>query len=167
MQFVKIPEDWDEQLAALQQRIGVRFRDIMHLKCALIHHGVLSGISIPEDVPAHRLSNRSMEFMGDSLLAMAVATYLFQVHAEEREGKMTLLKDMLVNNQTLSRICVQDLHLEDLIIVSPDFEPGQPNSPPYLKGRVTIEAGAVESLIAAIYLDQVGGRRQMIECQRC
>lgn len=157
-QYVPIPEGWDDDLRVLQRRIGVRFKDVRHLKCALVHHGVLSGVHLPGHIPVHRLSNRSMEFLGDSVLAMTVASYIFQAQPMHREGKMTRTKDMLVNNQTLSRVCVEDLDMDELVIVDPKLSARQKGNtnPMYLKGRVTIESGAIESLIAAIYLDQVG-----------
>jgi dsRNA-specific ribonuclease len=162
---VPIPESWDNSLTDLQRRIGVRFKDVRHLKCALVHHGVLSGMHLPPHIPVHRLSNRSMEFLGDSVLAMAVASYIFQAQPMHREGKMTRAKDRLVNNQTLSRVCVQDLEMDELVIVDPNISARQKGntSPMYLKGRVTIEAGSVEALIAAIYLDQVGVVRTCVQ----
>lgn len=162
-----IPEGWNDSLATLQRRIGVQFKDVRHLKCALVHHGVLSGMHLPSHIPLHRLSNRSMEFLGDSVLAMAVASYIFQAQPMHREGKMTRAKDMLVNNQTLSRVCVEDLGMDELVVVDRNISARQKGnaSPMYLKGRVTIEAGAVEALIAAIYLDQVGDA-PVCECSR-
>lgn len=136
--------------------MGVRFRDVTHLMCALTHHGAFVHNQVAGDVPAHRLSNRSLEFLGDSVLGMAVASYLFQVQPMHQEGQLTQLKSALVNNETLSKICVHDLALHRLILVASDYSLARQSSKAiYVKGRTTIQAGAVEALIAAVYLDQV------------
>lgn len=162
-QLVSPPPDWDDRLQELQDRIGLQFRNVTHLKCAMTHHGRLrSPRTLPNDVPVHRLSNRSLAFLGDALLDMCAASYLFQVQTQHKEGKLTLGKMALVNNTTLSKICVRDLQLHDIILVSSDYSLQVKNvTPAYTKGRTTIQSGAVESLIAAVYLDQV---RWMAEC---
>lgn len=154
---VEAPTHWDQQLQQLQDRIGIQFRNLTHLKCALTHHGSFQHNQIPAAVSAYRLSNRSLEFLGDSILGMSVSSYLFQVQPLHQEGQLTLAKAALVNNQTLSKICVHDLKLHDLILVAADYSLRmQSGKTMYTKGRATIQAGAVESLIAAVYLDQVG-----------
>lgn len=153
---VAAPTNWDQRLQELQDRIGIQFSNVTHLKCALTHHGAFQHNQIPTDVSAYRLSNRSLEFLGDSILGMCVSSYLFQVQPLHQEGQLTLAKASLVNNQTLSKICVQDLKLHDLILVAADHSLRvQSGKTIYVKGRATIQAGAVESLIAAVYLDQV------------
>ncbi|DAZ98413.1 TPA: hypothetical protein N0F65_000127 [Lagenidium giganteum] len=154
-QHVPIPAGWEAQLEALQQRLGVTFRDVTHLKCALIHHGSFVHNQMPLDIKTHRLSNRSLEHLGDSILGMCVASHLFQSHPDYQEGQLTKAKAELVNNYTLSKICVQDLVLHKLILVAPDYDLSVSSSKAtFVKGRRTIHAGTVESLIAAVYLDQ-------------
>lgn len=150
-----VPADWDEQLKQLQKRIGVMFRDPVHLKCALTHSGAFPLNGVPDDVPAHRLANRSLEFLGDSILGMAVASFVFQAQPTHQEGQLTRAKSALVNNDTLSKICERHLQMHELIVVASDYSLARRSGRrQYIKGRTTIQAGAVEALIAAIYMDQ-------------
>uniref|UniRef100_K3W539 RNase III domain-containing protein n=1 Tax=Globisporangium ultimum (strain ATCC 200006 / CBS 805.95 / DAOM BR144) TaxID=431595 RepID=K3W539_GLOUD len=152
---IPIPKGWEQELEKLQKRIDVRFNDTTHLKCALTHHGAFTHNQVAGEVPAHRLSNRSLEFLGDSILSMAVASYLFQAQPLHQEGQLTQSKSALVNNQTLSKVCVNDLQIHKLILVASDYSLARQSSKSrYVKGRTTIQSGAVESLIAAVYLDK-------------
>lgn len=139
-----------------QNRIGVHFNNLTHLKCAMLHHGAISGYTLPDDLPKYRLSNRSLEFLGNSIVGMAAASYLYQTQPMHHEGQMTFAKNAIENNEVLSKICVHDLKMAELIVVDPKFTFAEHDTQPRIaKGRTTIEAGAVEALIAAIYLDQV------------
>ncbi|TYZ63568.1 hypothetical protein PybrP1_013162 [[Pythium] brassicae (nom. inval.)] len=152
---VPIPPGWEQELEALQTRLGVKFRNKTLLMTALTHHGAFVHPHVPADVPAQRLSNRSLEFLGDSLLSAATAAFLFQTHPLHQEGQLTHSKWALVSNETLSKICVHDLELHRLVLVASDYSLARQSSKVvYVKGRATIQAGAVESLIAAVYLDQ-------------
>ncbi|GLE00232.1 hypothetical protein PINS_up008959 [Pythium insidiosum] len=156
LEHAELPSDWVAQLDALQERIGVRFRDRSHLQTALIHHGALAQLRLPSDVVTQRLSNRSLEFLGDSVLGMAVASHVFQSQPRFQEGQLTRFKSILVNNDTLSKVAVHDLQIDRLILVARDYSlDGAPQDERLFdKGRKTIQAGAVEALIAAVYVDQ-------------
>ncbi|KAJ0409435.1 hypothetical protein P43SY_002325 [Pythium insidiosum] len=156
LEHAELPADWLEQLDALQERIGVRFRDVTHLQTALIHHGALAQLRLPSDVATQRLSNRSLEFLGDSVLGMAVASHVFQSQPRFQEGQLTRFKSILVNNDTLSKVAVHDLQIDRVILVARDYSLACAPQDQRLfdKGRKTIQAGAVEALIAAVYVDQ-------------
>ncbi|KAH7468586.1 Ribonuclease 3 [Phytophthora ramorum] len=149
---VPTPKGWKKGLQQLQERIGVQFQDVALLQSALTHHGCLPSNPVPEDVPVVRLSNRCLEFLGDSLIGAAAAGYVFQMLPRHQEGQLSRAKSALVNNDTLSKIS-EDMGITDLLLWPPGFSKASA-APVIVKGRVTIAAGAVESLIAAIYLDQ-------------
>ena len=69
-------------------------------------------------VPAHRLSNRSLEFLGDSILNFVAASYLFQRKPAYPEGKLTMTRSCLVNNEVLAKICVEKLKLHRCLLVA-------------------------------------------------
>jgi hypothetical protein len=152
---VPMPEGWKAGLQQLQKRIGVEFQDVTLLQSALTHHGCLPLNCVPEDVPVVRLSNRSLEFLGDSLLGAAAASYVYQLLPTHQEGQLSRAKSALVNNETLAKISA-DLGIASLLLWPPGF-PEASAAPVVVKGRRTIAAGAVESVIAAVYLDQVQG----------
>ncbi|KAG6622168.1 Ribonuclease 3 [Phytophthora cinnamomi] len=149
---VPAPKDWPAGLQQLQTRIGVQFQDVTLLQSALTHHGCLPNNPVPEDVPVVRLSNRSLEFLGDSLLGAAAAAYVYQMLPRHQEGQLSRAKSALVKNETLATIS-KELGITDLLLWPPEFTEAKA-APVIVKGRVTIAAGAVESLIGAIYLDQ-------------
>ncbi|ETN16086.1 hypothetical protein PPTG_06314 [Phytophthora nicotianae INRA-310] len=117
---VPTPKGWKAGLEKLQERIGVKFQDMTLLKSALTHHGCLPLNPVPEDVPVVRLSNRSLEFLGDSLLGAAAAGYVYQMLPRHQEGQLSRAKSALVNNDTLSKISA-DLSITDLLLWPPGF----------------------------------------------
>ncbi|GMF36342.1 unnamed protein product [Phytophthora lilii] len=160
---VPTPMNWKAGLKKLQKRIGVQFQDVTLLQSALTHHGCLPNSPVPEDVPVVRLSNRSLEFLGDSLLGAAAAGYVYQMLPRHQEGQLSRAKAALVKNETLATISA-DLGITDLLLWPPGFSEASA-APEVVKGRVTMAAGAVEALIAAVYLDQVRGMNlTMDEC---
>lgn len=90
---------------------------------------------------------------------MCVSSYLYQAKPHYQEGELTRLKADLVNNETLSSIAELVLKIDSLILVASEFQldkcpTNSTDLARYNKGRKTIQAGAVEALIAAIYVDQ-------------
>lgn len=123
-------------LAACQARIGYLFRDPQLLVSALSH---ASGV-------AHRLSsNERMEFLGDAILGMVVCERLFTQYPEYSEGELTKIKSVVVSRDTCARIC-DSLGLSEYLILGKGMaaDPQAPRS---------VLAAAIESLVAAIYLD--------------
>ncbi|RLN68382.1 hypothetical protein BBJ28_00002243 [Nothophytophthora sp. Chile5] len=154
---VPVPKGWTAGLEQLQERLGVQFTDVTLLQSALTHHGILPLNVVEADVPVSRLSNRSLEFLGDSLLGAAAASYLFQMQPQHQEGQLTRAKSALVKNETLA-IISEALGITDLLLWPIEFRENKCSMmPTYVKGRVTIAAGALEAVIAAIYLDKVRG----------
>ena len=123
-----------EQILQLcQQRLNYKFQDLKRLERALTH----------SSCAATRLDcNERMEFLGDAVLGMVICEYLFQKHPDRREGQLTQLKSHLVSRLVCAQVGSR-LQLDELIFVG--------------KGLTEIPdsltAAAVESLIAAIYLD--------------
>ncbi|ETN16123.1 hypothetical protein PPTG_06339 [Phytophthora nicotianae INRA-310] len=106
-------------------------------------------------IECHRVlavCGNNLEFLGDSLLGAAAAGYVYQMLPRHQEGQLSRAKSALVNNDTLSKISA-DLSITDLLLWPPGFSEAS-GAPLVVKERTTIAAGAVESLIAAIYLDQ-------------
>lgn len=152
------PTNWPEQLAQFQHDIGVSFHDPGLLMSALTHSGALNKYQIDlsewdeKNIPAHRMSNRTLETLGDSVLGLVISSHLFQLYPEYQEGALTKLKASIVNNKMLSDIGENVLKIDTLILSSDST--WDKNSTQYLHGRQTLRAGAVEALIGALYLDQ-------------
>ncbi len=126
----------DEQaLHACEQAIGYQFKNREWLRKALIHSSSKSTTGI---------SNERLEFLGDSVLGMVVAEYLFDEYPEFEEGGLTKVKSVVVSRPVLTR-CALALGIQRFILVGP----GMTSDP--LPGAVL--ADTVEAIFAAIYID--------------
>ncbi len=92
------------------------------------------------------LSNERLEFLGDAVLGMVVADYLFSLHTHVPEGELTKMRSWLVNESSLT-LCARKMGLEKFIMMSYSAEKSVEN------GCNSILADTVEALIGAIYLD--------------
>lgn len=127
-------------LEQVQSIIGYHFNDISLLNLALTHRSSVNSNQDTDD------SNERMEFVGDSVLGLVIAHQLFNDHPDWREGELTKVKALLVNEITLSEIG-KEIGLNHQIFLSSEEEKSGGAE------RASIVSDAVESVIAAIYLD--------------
>jgi len=128
-------------LAALQNTLGVSFKDPSLLEQALVHSSYVNenmGIAT---------SNERLEFLGDAVLGFIIARELYQRLPQSTEGEMTELRSSLVRGDTLSRIA-EAISLGNYLYLGK----GEEASGGRLKPANL--AGAMEAVIAAIFLDQ-------------
>lgn len=125
----------------LEEAIGYRFRKIALLQNALTHSSYAN-----ERWHNSLLSNERLEFLGDSILGMVVAQYLYQSFPNRPEGELTRMRADMVCEKTLA-VVAGEIHLGDHLLLGHGEE--------RLGGRTrdSILADAVESVIAACYLD--------------
>lgn len=137
------------ELAEIQERIGIVFRNPIFLARAFIHRSYLN------ERPSIGLeSNERLEFLGDHVLSFAVGQYLFRSFPEMQEGKLTALEASLVNTKMLGEIA-EELKLASFVRMSRGEE--RTFSDPENKTRNRILGSAFEALICAIYLDRGPG----------
>lgn len=86
-------------LAALQDRIGIRFRDEALLLTALTHSSYAN--EHPEDGSG---TNERLEFLGDAVLGLVAAEALYEEFPDEQEGRLTEWRSQLVMGPTLARV---------------------------------------------------------------
>lgn len=122
-------------LAALSRRLGYTFRDPGGLQLALTHRSV-SG----------NRNNERLEFLGDSILGMLIAEYLFRQFPQEKEGRLTRLRASLVNQDMLARLA-RELQLGEYL----NLGSGELKSGGYR--RDSILADAFEAILGAVFLD--------------
>lgn len=129
-------------LAALQQTLGVSFNDLSLLEQALVHSSYIN-----ENPGSASVSNERSEFLGDAVLGLVVAEKLYHDFPHSTEGEMTKLRAALVRRDTLARIA-KTIKLGDYLYLGKGEEAsGGRHRPANL-------AGALEAVIAAIFLDQ-------------
>src|SRR4030095_10846502 len=92
-------------LSDFEKLIGYTFKDTALLERALTHrswaHENLAGHTEDEIRAAE---NESFEFLGDSVLGLAVAEQLFRKYPDASEGELTLMKHRLVSMATLANV---------------------------------------------------------------
>ena len=125
----------------LEEAIGYRFKDITLLQNALTHSSYAN-----ERWHDSLKSNERLEFLGDSLLGMVVAAYLYMAFPDRPEGELTRMRADMVCEQALAQIAVQ-LNLGEHLMLGNGEEQGGGRT------RASILADAVESVIAACFLD--------------
>ena len=125
----------------LEAAIGYTFRDISLLQNALTHS------SYANDRWHNSLaSNERLEFLGDSVLGMVTAEHLYRTFPQRPEGELSRLRAELVCETNLARVAAQ-LELGKHLMLGHGEELGGGRT------RESILADAVESVIAATYLD--------------
>lgn len=132
----------DERVKDLEETLGISIHMPSLYEQALTHRSYLQVANTPD----HR-SNERLEFLGDAILGMVTAEYLFYNNREVLEGELTKMRSWIVNKKSLA-VCARALHLEDYLFLSYSA------SQSLQRGNDGMLADALESVIAAIYLDR-------------
>ena len=125
----------------LEKAIGYQFRNITLLQNALSHSSYAN-----ERWHDSLKSNERLEFLGDSVLGMVVAEHLYRTFPDRPEGELTRMRADMVCERTLAKVA-NGLELGKHLLLGKGEEQGGG------RGRESILADAVESVIAACYLD--------------
>ena len=139
-------------MTALEEKLGYEFRDTGLLENALTHSSYAN-----ENRGKSQGSNERLEFLGDSILGMVVADYLYRAHPNLPEGDLTRTRAALVCEGSL----VEVAHALDL---GAHLKLGRGEDAGGGRKRPSIQADAVEALLAAVYLDGgIGSARKLIQ----
>ena len=125
----------------LEAAIGYKFKDISLLQNALAHSSYAN-----ERWHNSLMSNERLEFLGDSILGMMVAEYLYRTFPDRPEGELTRMRADMVCEQTLAAVAGR-IDLGRHLLLGNGEEQGGGRT------RNSILADAVESVIAASFLD--------------
>ena len=125
----------------LEVALGYRFQNITLLQNALTHSSYAN-----ERWHNSLLSNERLEFLGDSILGMVVAEYLYKQFPDRPEGELTRMRADMVCENSLAQIANRLNLGEHLLLGHGEERFGGRN-------RASILADAVESVIAASFLD--------------
>jgi len=128
--------------AALEEILGISFNDALLLEQALVHSSFVN--ENPTQVPK---SNERLEFLGDAILGLVIAEELYQNTPDASEGEMTNLRAALIRGNTLARVA-KAIRLGDHLYLGKGEEANGG------RDKTTNLAGALEAVIAAIFLDQ-------------
>ena len=133
----------------IQDMLNMKIKNITHYQRALVHKSIYKAVKryqgndLQEYLFQH---NERLEFLGDSVLGLIVANYLFHKYPENDEGFLTRIKTKLVNGVQLSKLAKQ-INLGKHILMSNHVE--------NIKGRNSqkILEDAFEAFLAAIFKD--------------
>ena len=125
----------------LETAIGYRFRNITLLQNALAHSSYAN-----ERWHDGLKSNERLEFLGDSILGMVVAEYLYEKYPNRPEGELSRMRADMVCESSLAEIAERISLGKHLLLGNGEEQGGG-------RTRPSILADAVESVIAASFLD--------------
>ena len=135
----------------LEEKLGYTFHDRQLLENALTHSSYAN-----ENKSKGETSNERLEFLGDSVLGMVVADHLYRTHPNMPEGELTRTRAALVCEDSLVEVAAQ-LELGQYLKLGRGEDAGGGRQ------RPSIQADAVEAVIAAVYLDGgIGSARKLI-----
>ena len=126
-----------KELSEFSKNISIKFSNPNLLQLAFTHRSCSQDHKQP--------NNERLEFLGDSVLGMATAAYLYE-HLDTPEGDLAKIKSNVVSEQTLAPIAIK-IGIDKMLILGKGEE---------LSGgrqKKAILADAVEAVIGAYYLD--------------
>jgi ribonuclease-3 len=129
------------QLVSFSKRLSLRFGNFGLLDMAF-HHRSFSN----ESHGGIRYNNERLEFLGDTVLGLSVAAFLYKTFPDKTEGELSKIKSVVVSEMTLSQIAFS-AGIDSLLILGKGEE---------LSGgrqKKAILADALEAVIGAVYID--------------
>lgn len=133
-------EQLTHDIPQIESKLGYVFRDKSYLMLAFVHRSFLN----ENRKTTHH--NERLEFLGDSVLGMLMAQFLYLQLPETPEGDLSYLRSRLVEASTCMTF-VQKLNLEKHLLL------GKGERMNDGRGRDSILADLFEAIIGAIFLD--------------
>jgi ribonuclease-3 len=135
------------KLKKLECILGHTFEDRRLLERAVTHRSwAYENLPAGSEQEIRKTQNESLEFVGDSVLGLAVAEQLYLRNADASEGDLTLMKHFLVSTGTLARLA-QEMGLGEFIRI------GRGEEKTGGRRKQALLANTLEALIAAIFFD--------------
>ena len=131
----------EPNLATLEKKLGVTFKNKDLLRRALIHRSYLN-----ED-PKSTESNERLEFLGDSVLSLITSRFIYEKFPADTEGQLTATRSRLVQTKTLAQIA-QSLELGTFLKMSKGEEMSGG------RNNLSLLADTFEAVLGATFLDQ-------------
>ena len=127
----------------LESRLGHRFRERANLEVACVHRSAANERNLPANY-------ERLEFLGDAVLGVLAAEWLYRTHPDLPEGELSRLKSALVSAGALAHYA-RELGLGAHLVL------GQGEEKSGGRDKPSLLADSLEAVIAAVYLD--GGLR--------
>jgi ribonuclease-3 len=130
------------ELSILQRRLKIKFRDPQTLAQALVHRSYLN-----EALEPGIESNERLEFLGDAVLGLVVASWLFRSYPHLPEGRLTELRSHLVKGESLALVAAR-LDLGKFMLLGRGEDATGGRTRPLNLARV------LEAVIGAVFVDK-------------
>ena len=128
-------------LNSLEEKIGYEFKDIGLLKNSLVHRSFGN-----ENKRYKKINNERLELLGDAVLDLIVAEYLYKNHTNYTEGDLAKIKSMAVSEPVLAKVS-RKLGLGEYLYLSRgELLTGG-------RDRSSILGDLFEAVLGAVYLD--------------
>ncbi len=131
--------NYREKLQRFQERLGIHFKRLELLECALTH---------PSYAHEHggKGDNQRLEFLGDAVVGLAVADYLYHHYPQFPEGRLTKIRAAVVCERTLAKVA-RELGMGDFLRL------GKGEEITGGRERNSNLAEAFEAVAGAVFLD--------------
>jgi len=138
--LVALNPERKKELQLFEKQARIRFRRLEFLNQAFTHR------SFAHEAGENGENNERLEFLGDSVLGLVVAEYVYATLPDQPEGELARIKSFVVSEASLSEIA-RGLRVDNFILIGKGEE--------YSGGRSkkTILADCLEAIIGAYYLD--------------
>ena len=127
-----------EQLNLFCKKVKIRFKNLELLDLAFHHRSITNE-------KKHIKNNERLEFLGDSVLGMVTASYLYN-NFENPEGDLAKIKSAVVSEKALAPVALE-IGIDKLLILGKGEEATGGRTKP------AILADCMEAVIGAYYLD--------------
>ncbi len=145
---VLLPER-KKKLLEFCRNLDLHFKNLSLLDLAF-HHRSFSN----ENEDHRRYNNERLEFLGDSVLGLATAAFLYDDMEDHKEGDLARIKASVVSEQTLAPIALEKMHIDRYLVMGRGEEMSGGRT------KKAILADAVEAVIGALYLDSGYGEAE-------
>lgn len=123
----------------LEKRLGHRFKRHDLLELALTHRSYANEKGVPEHY-------ERLEFLGDAVLGLVTAEFLYERHPELPEGELSKLKAQLVSKTSLA-------NWAEHLGLGPELRIGVGEERSGGRTKANLLADSMEAVFGAIYLD--------------
>jgi len=128
-----------DKMRSLEEKLGYRFSNAELLRHALTHKSYASETRSSQ-------YNERLEFLGDSVLGLCAAHFVYDSDPDCMEGRLAKLKSRLVSKPVLAQWAAS-LNLGQYLYLGAGEESGGGRT------RESILANAMEAVLGAMYLD--------------
>ena len=131
--------DREESPAALAQRLGLPYKNLLLLTRALTHRSYVN------EHPEALEDNERLEFLGDAVLDFIAGAWLYNHFPEKAEGELTRMRSALVRTEQLAEFA-------RALDLGPAIRLGHGEDQAGGRQRDVLLCAAFEALVGALYL---------------